>query len=702
MVLPRHKRSRSKRHVVVSLSFGLTSLFSAPASSAPPLSHCSVLQQGSSAGKRQDRRNCPGWEEAFGDAVETTNKTPKDKKDKANDTPGVVPAESVMLKAKQVMPQGQSALTTCDTPPTLSLAWLGSAATPARTLQAGDYLRIDVDGCTGANIQVTVPGGGVVDGQGRDWGVFTDRGAIDLVVTACATLGGGDPSCVDRSVTLKPFQSAFDSFNIETLEDYPNGRWVALTGTITTAPGAPAPRIVALKHTDVFYIDPSPVDLNPDGSFQVFTWLANNVDRAAVAAIDATSAIVDAGACGTDFCFPTTDPNTRQQLPVALTEPTVFDVATLSVRQPSDAADGLGDLNRLMALAGPSGALVREHTDSNTFFLYDQALAVRAFTAAGRLDEAAAILRALSLAQHADGGFAFSYVLFNGAAVDVDPAQRYSGANAWLAIALNAYIDASGSTEFNTMRQDLVGHLVEQIVVVEGRQALRFNPVDLPHTRWNEALVTSVEHNLDFHAALVGLDLASGQTTHATLAADIAGYIQQRWDTTYYRPGHYIGYGDNIGEMYLDTQAWTVLALGGQVPDSAAALGHNCDVFFDDTGFIDGYGTSRATVHGVSRVAGFFDFRTTNLAIAPIRRAWPEGVYSMVLAMRTVPGFTCRGLDADDFVASMDVLADAVSGGLPNTTVDPAGGPAASASAAAIAWRFFALSNVNPFQFDDE
>ena len=84
-------------------------------------------------------------------------------------------------------------------------------------------------------------------------------------------------------------------------------------------------------------------------------------------------------------------------------------------------------------------------------FIYDQALAVIAFTCLGDYDNARKILGGLSMIQNEDGSFPSSVSAKTG---EVYSSAKYTGANAWLVMAVDYYTDVTGDATYVNMAKN--------------------------------------------------------------------------------------------------------------------------------------------------------------------------------------------------------------------------------------------------------
>ena len=137
-------------------------------------------------------------------------------------------------------------------------------------------------------------------------------------------------------------------------------------------------------------------------------------------------------------------------------------------------------IQNLLSRFSPNESLVLSYQGLHRAFLYDQALAVIAFSQAGERQAAQKILDALGRLQSNDGSWAFQY-LEDGERME--PAEKKtspSGAIAWVAMAIEAYAQKFDSPNYQPMLLKTLAYLDSQRVRVEwaGKVShpVRFSP----------------------------------------------------------------------------------------------------------------------------------------------------------------------------------------------------------------------------------
>ena len=360
-----------------------------------------------------------------------------------------------------------------------------------------------------------------------------------------------------------------------------------------------------------------------------------------------------------------------------------------------------------------TGWQVESLAQSRRYFLYDQALAIMALTHAGELDSAKKILNALWKMQMADGGW-FYYSQADGDHSS-DPDKRSSGPIAWTLIAINFYTQKTGDRSYLPMANNTVEYLKNLLVDTpfagDGAKAVLFDGVDSAQTpAYDESKLIAIEHNLDSYRGFLQYAQLTGDETLAEEAERIKQSILGLWneDKGYFYPGYdfridgtgkAIGY--NKGDVFLDTQSWTILALGSDNLSEAQisrGLAHNCHTFFEPAGYVKG---------GKTGIAGFFDHKLANRA-PNFRFVWTEGTLGMIQAMMYAEQ---RGFEAvchrhgtvynwQTLLNGMNAFADE-NGGLYYATFTENQDFGYDFSIAGTAWLYFVNVGFNPFTFGE-
>lgn len=339
----------------------------------------------------------------------------------------------------------------------------------------------------------------------------------------------------------------------------------------------------------------------------------------------------------------------------------------------------------------------------NAAFLYDQALAIMAYCALAKHNPLQqktyellcnSIFKKIEFLQNGDGSFYFAWLHKDEPMAAINRA-RYSGANAWLLMAINRYEEQFGdSLTFRPMAADMANWLCTQLDTCKyhpnkgiGCQVIRgginANDQQLP---W-----LSIEHNLDAYSSLAYFGYLSHNTGYTKIAQDIRRCLETcAWEKN---EGRFIrGLGDSMATM--DVNPWGILAFG-----DTAWQGHeltrglnwaleHCRTTHAWEGQWDPYPYLIGNVDG-------FDFNDDKDVV------WVEGTESMALALQLV------GQDslANYFHNEMAKLIFAANdGGLPYSTnsgtiaADDTERSTTYPSVAGTAWFIFKELNYNPFE----
>ena len=461
-------------------------------------------------------------------------------------------------------------------------------------------------------------------------------------------------------------------------------------------------RLGVFIHHDVFYYqaDASAV-INADGTFTLtLPRSVGSADRAVLVLHPASYDPLSGPNCNAagGFCSGQITGTTKLSLPIDPAAVTAYTAAYFPAPATSANAQ-IAALQRMMntpqVTGGPYGAgrLIRSFHDMDSAFLYDQALAVIAFSLAGEQASAEQIINALAKSQSASGAWVFAY-LADGADANPGVDMRIAGANAWFGMALNAYQKAFGSTKYLAMSTRLHDYLRAETVAVTingaGRRGLRFAPTNYVAGRTG---IFALEHQLDAYASLHQYHALNGGSQYLTAATQLQQTAESLWNGTRFLGGYDANTGTlNTGERYLDTYSWSVLALGnvgsaGQ--NFAAALPGMCD-YFNTAGQLD-YPSRKVT-----GIVGFYDVIYDNVpSSAPF--VWSEGSLGAIMAMRQgAPTMGCAGNGASQMLESLNYMVDKL-GSMPYATRNTNADFTSSGSVAGTAWLYYANRNENPY-----
>jgi len=461
-------------------------------------------------------------------------------------------------------------------------------------------------------------------------------------------------------------------------------------------------RIGVFVHHDVFYFqaDATAV-IDANGTFTLTLPRAvGSADRAVLVLHPASYNPLSGANCNAaaGFCSGQVTGTTKLSLPVDPAALTAYTAAYFPAPAPSTNPQ-IAALQRMMntpqVTGGPYGAgrLIRSFHDMDSAFLYDQALAVIAFSLAGEQASADQILNALAASQTASGAWVFAY-LTDGADANPGVDMRIAGANAWLGMALNAYQKAFGSTKYLAMSTRLHDYLRAQIVPVTingaSRSGLRFAPTNYVPGRTG---IFALEHQLDAYASMHQYHALNGGAPYLAAATALRGMSEGLWNGTRFLGGYDANTQTlNTSERYLDTYSWSVLALGntgsaGQ--NFAAALPAMCD-YFNVDGRLD-YPSRKVT-----GIVGFYDVIYDN-APSATPFVWSEGSLGAIMAMRQgAPAMACAGNGASQMLESLNYMVDKL-GSMPYATRNADASFTSSGSVAGTAWLYYANRNKNPY-----
>lgn len=353
--------------------------------------------------------------------------------------------------------------------------------------------------------------------------------------------------------------------------------------------------------------------------------------------------------------------------------------------------------SRLKPLPVGKGSLIKSFSHHNQSYIYDQALAVIAFTKARDQISAQVLLKGLSSLQMPDGSFYFSYFLDGSSPYPEAGDKRIAGAMAWVALSATHYQHAFKSKEFYSMNFKLLSFLEKEIVSVKVNdrsiKTLRFAPNDIASTPFNENDTAALEHSLDAFAAFTHFSKINQLTLWNQKIVELKNFILSMWDKerSHFWSGVALTSGEvNKSELYLDNQSWSLLALDSQTLKEISplnAISFNCDSFFVKHEGIKGFMDSKP-----ARSPARYNF------------VWSEGSLGQVLAMEKVENLNkekivCQGLTSSDILDSIKSMKKD-DGGIAYATTTKNSDFTTESSIAGTAWLYFASNAINPFEID--
>ena len=341
------------------------------------------------------------------------------------------------------------------------------------------------------------------------------------------------------------------------------------------------------------------------------------------------------------------------------------------------------------------GSLIKSFPEHSQSYIYDQALAIIAFSKNGNQKQAKLLLSALDKLQNKDGSLYFSYYLDGKSPYPVEGDKRFAGAIAWVALAAITYQQQFKSREFYQFNASVLSYLASQIrpVKINGHsvKAISFAPTDISATIWNENDVAALEHNLDAYSAFLHFSQINKDEKSQKIAADLKKFILTMWDDSrsHFWSGANLKTGViNKQELYLDNQTWSLLALDSETIKSLnakEALVLNCENFLVEH---DG-------------VLGFMDTKPTNRP-SPYQFVWSEGSAGQILAMNSLSKmqkekFQCQDISSQAFLENIKKMQKK-DGGIAYATSSNNPDFTTSSSVAGTTWYYFAANSINPFK----
>lgn len=348
-----------------------------------------------------------------------------------------------------------------------------------------------------------------------------------------------------------------------------------------------------------------------------------------------------------------------------------------------------------MVKFGEQGSLIQSFSTHSQSYIYDQALAIIAFTKNKNQNEARKLLQGLKSLQLTNGSLYFSYNLDGSSIYPKAGDKRIAGAIAWVALAAIHYQASFQTKEFLPFNFKLLTYLSSEMVPLsfddQKFKALRFAPKDVASTKFDESDTVALEHNLDAYAAFSHFVKLNKNDKWKDEVSDLKKFILAMWNKkdSHFWSGAKISTGTlNKSELYLDTQTWSLLALDQETLkaiDPSEALNFNCDEF--------------KVSH--NKIEGFLDSKP-NRRPAAVQFVWSEGSLGQVLAMKKVENLhgkklSCGDTSSDGLLSSIRKMklpdggiAYATSGENPDFTT--------ASSVAGTAWMYFAERGINPFE----
>ena len=210
-----------------------------------------------------------------------------------------------------------------------------------------------------------------------------------------------------------------------------------------------------------------------------------------------------------------------------------------------------------------------ENDGTNRAYLYDQALAVIAFSREGEQLRAKMLLERVAQLQSSEGGW---YECYDAADPNILPAGRIynTGQISWMVIATNYYQARTGDANYAEVADTALEYLGTVMVTnpsEESYGAIRYcSGPDCPIPN-----AISTEHNHDAYSAFYWRGIIDGNESYLAVAELIRGYLsREMWgespesDCPYNSRVFWRGFEDCA--WCTDTQSWGVLSLGSLGP----------------------------------------------------------------------------------------------------------------------------------------
>lgn len=291
-------------------------------------------------------------------------------------------------------------------------------------------------------------------------------------------------------------------------------------------------------------------------------------------------------------------------------------------------------------------------------WIYDQALAVMAFTATGNIEVAKKILDTLAYIQNKDGSFDFSYII---SSLESTSKRTYTGSIAWVAMALNFYRAMTGDPSYNVLLWKTLNWIGNQQVLDKAKPTVGGVSLGVRDDAF------SMEHNLDTYSAFYYY--------HNRYFRKKARKIKDFILKNLYRneaPVHFMtGFKDH--SLYLDCQSWAVLVMG---PKYCSVLPFAEERFMVKDGVIN----------QIPDIRGFFERKAKNTPV------WSEGTEGMALAY-----YFCGQVQKGDFYHSQVKRMMGKQGGIAYATENKYEF-STSPSVAGTSWYIFYEMKLNPFK----
>ena len=335
-----------------------------------------------------------------------------------------------------------------------------------------------------------------------------------------------------------------------------------------------------------------------------------------------------------------------------------------------------------------------EGDGTNRAYLYDQALAVIAFTAAGETDNAVLILEQITQLQQANGAWYECYDSTNPSVVPTGLSLYNTGPISWMAMAINFYEAAASDSNYADVAVNALNWLDSRMVkdTLDQRYgAIRY--CDGPDCHIPE--VISTEHNHDAYSAFFGRWILDSNQLFIDDAVLILNYqSKEMWGNSaesncqYSSDVFWRGYNDC--EWCTDPQSWGVLSLGAYGPNSEEFYKAMDWIYYSQWGNTRNSQDFNDVILNVDGFKSCTDQQETYI--------WVEGTEGVAAAYYSI----CDTQNGDYF-HSQSARVVSANGGLPHTFSDTNPGQIRWPdnwrynSAASTCWYYFNEKRINPF-----
>ncbi len=285
-------------------------------------------------------------------------------------------------------------------------------------------------------------------------------------------------------------------------------------------------------------------------------------------------------------------------------------------------------------------------------WIYDDAVAVYAFSAAGQFDKAKAVLAQLQQLQKPNGSLVFSYDVYRGQLFDE---YVRTGALAWVGGAALAYEEASGDPTYRRFAAGLADYVLGLQVTDPGDPLYGsikggmgkytdpgyvFDPAPVP---W-----ASTEHNIDAYFFLRDLGYLTGNDKYSRAAGLVKqGLLNNHWNNAQNRFNQ--GAGDDCSA--LDVNTWGAIFLDAIGKDDMARTSLQYAENFRVNGQTieksSDPETYNMTYSSPGPINGYEPYLPCSEYVDPPTLVWAEGTWGAILAKMRL------GIDASDDLRSM-------------------------------------------------